>query len=275
MEDLARTSQREAVVVEDLSDRYEGAKRRPVAHSARMLVILASVFGASTARGSAPDSAVVDGPAKTEVVTASVVRDDPKLPRYLSIGDSISGGYRNGLGKALEGKFNVHHRSTRSSGEGKINIAKWLGANGQPGRHWDVISFNFGHWDADRDRATYQGNLEAVIQELKKTGAKLIWVTTCPVPLGFSPAGELTPEGRAQRQTSGVSKKYLNSWALEVIGRHPEISVCDLWQFVVDDQDGVYKEWWAGKDIHFGREAADAQGRYLAAHVERVMATTK
>ena len=40
--------------------------------------------------------------------------DDPTLPRYLFIGDSISGNYGNGLRTALEGKFNLHHPPTNS-----------------------------------------------------------------------------------------------------------------------------------------------------------------
>ena len=198
-------------------------------------------------------------------------RDDPKLPRYLFIGDSISGNYGKGLRGALNGKFNIHHPPTNCgpSGKGKNEIVNWLGGFKQSGRHWDVISFNFGHWDAGNDKTTYQSNLEAVIKELKKTGAELIWATTCPVPRGFPPAGELTKEGKAPRRTSGVMEKYLNPWALEVIGRHPKISVCDQWQFVKDHEGDIYKEWWAGKNVHFGGAAADALGRFLADHVVR------
>jgi acyl-CoA thioesterase-1 len=125
--------------------------------------------------------------------------DDPKLPRYLFIGDSISGNYNNGLRKALAGKFNLHHPPTNCgpSGKGKMSIVEWLGAHQQKGRHWDVISFNFGHWDAGNDKKTYQENLKAVIAQLKKTKAKLIWVTTCPVPKGFLPAGNLAQDGKA------------------------------------------------------------------------------
>ena len=197
--------------------------------------------------------------------------DDPKLPRYLFIGDSISGNYGKGLRSALNGKFNIHHPPTNCgpSGKGKNEIVNWLGGFKQSSRHWDVISFNFGHWDAGNDKTTYQYNLEAVIKELKKTGAELIWATTCPVPRGFPPAGELTQQGKAPRRTSGVMEKYLNPWALEVIGRHPKISVCDQWQFVKDHEGDIYKEWWAGKNVHFGGAAADALGRFLADHVVR------
>lgn len=199
--------------------------------------------------------------------------DDPKLPRYLFIGDSISGNYNRGLRKALDGQFNIHHPPTNCgpSGKGKTSIVEWLGGYSQKSRHWDVISFNFGHWDAGNDKATYQANLEAVIHELKKTGAKLVWVTTCPVPRGFPPAGDLTRAGKAPRRTSGVMQKYLNPWAKQVIGRHPEIAVCDQWQFVKDHEDDTYQKWWTGKNVHFKGRPSDALGELLAEHVRKVL----
>jgi len=199
--------------------------------------------------------------------------DDPTLPRYLFIGDSISGNYNNGLRKSLDGKYNIHHPPTNCgpSGKGKNSIVEWLGGYKQKGRHWDVISFNFGHWDAGNNKATYQANLESVIAELKKTNAKLIWVTTCPVPIGYPPADDLADDGKAPRRTSGVMAKYLNPWALEVMQRHPQISICDHWQFTKDHEADLYKRWLAGKNVHFGGELADALGRVLAEHVEKQM----
>lgn len=199
--------------------------------------------------------------------------DDPHLPRYLVIGDSISGNYDRGLRQALKGRFNVHHPPTNCgpSGKGKGNVVAWLGAYEEPGRQWDVISFNFGHWDAGNTRAKYQENLEAVVAHLKRTGAKLIWVSTCPVPDGYPPARELQQkksEGlHAPGRTAGVMKKYLNPWALEVIKRHPKISICNQWQFVKDHEDDIYKEWRAGKNVHFGGKQADELGKYLATFV--------
>ena len=200
--------------------------------------------------------------------------DDPGLPRYLFIGDSISANYDRGLREALKGEFNIHHPPTNCgpSGKGKANIVEWLGAYEEKGRDWDVISFNFGHWEVGRDKETYQSNLEAVIKELKKTDAKLIWVTTCPVPRGFPPSGGLTSDGKAKYRTSGVMEKYLNPWALEVMKRHLEISICDQWQYVKDHEDGIFQEWWAGKNVHFGGEPGDALGRFLAEHVGNVAA---
>ena len=195
--------------------------------------------------------------------------DDPKLPRYLFIGDSISGNYDRGLRAFLAGKFNLHHPPTNCgpSAKGRSSILEWLGAYRQPGRHWDVISFNHGHWDSGNDKASYQANLEKIISELKKTKAKLIWVTTCPVPNGFPPAADLIKEGRSPGRTAGVMEEFLNPWALEVMKKHPDISICDQWQFVKDNEGGIYKEFWAGKDVHFGGEPAQKLGEFLGKHI--------
>ena len=203
--------------------------------------------------------------------------DNPKLPRYLFIGDSISGNYDKGLRESLAGKFNLHHPPTNCgpSAKGATNILNWLGAYDQPGRYWDVISFNHGHWDSKNDKATYQANLERVIAELQKTKAKLIWVTTCPVPNGFDKAGSLDANGKATGRSAGVMQKYLNLWAAEVMARHPDITICDQWQFVKDNAGGLYTDWWAGKNVHFKGAPADALGKFLGQHVAKVMAELK
>jgi hypothetical protein len=103
-----------------------------------------------------------------------------------------------------------------------------------------------------------------VIKQMLPTGAKLIWVTTCPVPNGFEKVGPLSPDGKTPGRTSDIMEKYLNPWAAEVVARYPQISVCDQWQFVKDGADGLYREWWAGTDVHFSGEQAAALGRLLA-----------
>jgi hypothetical protein len=64
--------------------------------------------------------------------------------------------------------------------------------------------------------------------------AKLIWVTTCPVPNGFEKAGPLSPDGKTPGRTSDVMERYLNPWAAEVVARYPQVFVCDQWQLVKD-----------------------------------------
>jgi len=73
-----------------------------------------------------------------------------------------------------------------------------------------VISFNFGHWDSGNTKEQYQENLESVVRQLKPTGAKLIWVTTCPVPDGYEKAGALGAGNKAPGRKAGVMKEYLN-----------------------------------------------------------------
>ena len=95
----------------------------------------------------------VVGQRKGEVIQAKEIHlqpigdqsasDDPTLPRYLFIGDSISGNYDRGLREFLAGKFNLHHPPTNCgpSAKGRSSIVEWLGAYCQPGRHWDAVSY--------------------------------------------------------------------------------------------------------------------------------------
>jgi hypothetical protein len=107
------------------------------------------------------------------------VQDDPKLPRVLLIGDSISRGYTQDVRKAMAGKANVHRAPENcgptANGVKKIEI--WLGDG-----KWDVIHFNFGIHDRKTPAADYEQRLETLIARMKQTGAKLIFATTTPVP---------------------------------------------------------------------------------------------
>ena len=81
----------------------------------------------------------------------------------------------------------------------------------------------------------------------------------------------LTKDGKAPKCTSGVMEKYLNPWALEVMKRHPGISICDQWQYVKDNEAKIYEKFWVSKNVHFGGEPADKLGEFLAAHVLKLM----
>ena len=86
------------------------------------------------------------------------VQDDPKLPRVLLIGDSVSVAYTLDVRKKLAGVANVHRiaangGSTRTA-LGEYGLVRWL----KPGEKWDVIHFNEGLHDLsyrfpdDRDK---------------------------------------------------------------------------------------------------------------------------
>ena len=222
------------------------------------------------------DQVTVQGEKRGETIVAEEIQmlpmgdqaaqDAPGLPRHLFIGDSISGNYSQSLRSALNTRFNIHHPPTNcgSSAKGVANMLYWLGAYDQPGRHWDVISFNFGHWDAGVTKQVYQANLERIIQDLKKTGAQLIWVTTCPVPNGYEHVVEVATSDRAPGRQAGVMERFLNPWAVEVMKRHRDITICDQWQFVKQNTGGVFSEWWQGKNVHFQGAPAEKLGRVLA-----------
>ena len=117
--------------------------------------------------------------ARGSVSAWDYVEDDPKLPRVLLIGDSISRGYTLAVRKALAGKANVHRAPENcgptANGVKKLDI--WLGAG-----KWDLIHFNFGIHDRATKPADYEQRLETIIARLQKTGAKLMWASSTPLP---------------------------------------------------------------------------------------------
>lgn len=129
------------------------------------------------------------------------VADQPGLPRVLLIGDSISIGYTVPVRELLKDKANVHRIPVNGgpTTNGLANLKTWLGDG-----KWDVIHFNWGLHDlkyigadnvnladpkASGSRqqvplAEYEQNLSKLVEQLKATGAKLIWCNTTPVPAG-------------------------------------------------------------------------------------------
>ncbi|MGC4015661.1 MAG: SGNH/GDSL hydrolase family protein [Luteolibacter sp.] len=113
---------------------------------------------------------------------------NPKLPNLLVLGDSLSIGYTLPLRKLLDGKYNTVRAMEKkgapvnceTSTRYLANMDVWLGKT-----KWSVITFNCGHWDTNRvDGAivtpleTYRENLQKIVDRLKKTEARLIWVTS-------------------------------------------------------------------------------------------------
>jgi lysophospholipase L1-like esterase len=133
------------------------------------------------------------------------VKDDPKLPRVLLIGDSVSRGYTQPTRVALAGVANVHRAPANCgpTAAGVKNLEVWLGAG-----KWDVIHFNFGIHDRGTPAADYVNRLEAIVGRLEKTGAKLVWASTTPIP-----------DNPAQKQAArSIVEK--NALAAEVMRKH-------------------------------------------------------
>ena len=113
------------------------------------------------------------------------VTDDPKLPRVLLVGDSISIGYTLPVRRLLEGKANVHRipENGGPTSNGTAKIDKWVEGK------WDVIHFNWGLHDLKLVDGKHQvsledygKNLRELVKKLKATGAKIVWASTTPVP---------------------------------------------------------------------------------------------
>ena len=168
------------------------------------------------------------------------VKDDPKLPRILLIGDSVSRGYTQPTRKALAGKANVHRAPANCgpTASGLKNLDAWLGEG-----KWDVIHFNFGIHDRATPSADYVKRLEEIVVRLEKTGAKLIWASTTPIP-----------DNPAQKQTAqSVVEK--NALAAEVMKKHG-IPTDDLFGAMTPR----LKEFQPPLDVHFTGAGYDFLG---------------
>ncbi|MBI5693785.1 MAG: SGNH/GDSL hydrolase family protein [Verrucomicrobia bacterium] len=184
--------------------------------------------------------------------------DVPGLPRVLLIGDSISIGYTLPVRAALQGKANVHRPPGNCSSTGYTlsKLEEWLG----PGR-WDVIHFNWGLHDAKLPPEgvrhappdVYERNLRQLVARLKATGARLIWASTTPVPMG----GNLAPN----RRFDSVDK--YNAIAAKVMA---ELGV------VTNDLNAAIAphvaKFGRPNDVHFSAEGS----AFLAGHVARSVA---
>ena len=140
-------------------------------------------------------------PGDTSKANQAPATDDPKLPRVMIIGDSISVGYTDEVRRLLAGKANVHRVAGNAgpSSSGVQKLKEWLApTNGT----WDVIHFNFGLHDLklctggrnNQPYATsdghqvsledYEKNLSQIVATFKATEAALVWCSTTPVPTG-------------------------------------------------------------------------------------------
>jgi acyl-CoA thioesterase-1 len=192
------------------------------------------------------------------------IADDPKLPRVLLIGDSISMGYTVPVRNLLKGKANIH-RIPENGGpttNGVAKLEKWLG-----NAKWDVIHFNWGLHDLkvmpDGQRQVppdaYEKNLRELVQRLKATGARLIWASTTPVP-----AGKLNPA----RKPSDVT--VYNAIAKRIMEEN-QIATDDLYRFALPQLTKIQQP----ANVHFTANGSEALASQVASSIEKALAQTK
>ncbi|HEU0228338.1 MAG TPA: SGNH/GDSL hydrolase family protein [Arachidicoccus soli] len=142
----------------------------------------------------------------------------------LIIGDSISIGYTPFIQKALPG-VNIEHNPGNggSTLRGVQSIEKWLG-----NREWDVVMFNFGlhdmvykdslnKYDVVNGKIAvsledYRKNLQTIVDKLRETTAKLIFITTTTVPENAAGRKVESPA-----QYNRVAKEVMKKNGIEVL----------------------------------------------------------
>ncbi len=189
------------------------------------------------------------------------------LPKALLIGDSIRMGYGPHTAELLKGVVDVHgvEENCGPTIRGLERLDAWLGEG-----RWDVIHFNFGLHDLkyvneqgeavrpDEGRRQvepdqYEKNLDEIVTRLKRTGAKLIFATTTPVP-----------EGTGIR-VQGDAAEY-NRIALRVMEKHG-VQVNDLYGFAKPRLEELQNP----RDVHFKPEGYRALAEQAAAAIRAAL----
>lgn len=198
------------------------------------------------------------------------VKDEPGLPRVLLIGDSISIGYTVAVRDELKGKANVHRPLTNCGPtiRGLEAIDSWLGDS-----KWDVIHFNWGLHDLKymgpqgqnlaapgSDGAhqqvpidEYEKNLRTLVARMKKTGAKLIWCATTPVP-----------EGAAGRVV-GDAAKY-NAVAAKIMSENG-VAIDDLYAFAKPQLADIQLK----ANVHFSPDGSKTLAKQVAKSISAAL----
>jgi acyl-CoA thioesterase-1 len=189
------------------------------------------------------------------------IKDTPGLPRVLLIGDSISIGYTLPVRKLLAGRANLHRISGNAgpTSNGVFLIDSWLGTT-----KWDVIHFNFGLHDLKRledgnqqiPLDAYERYLGLIVRRLKRTGAKLVWATTTPVPVGTV---------SSPRVPADVP---LYNAAASRIMKENGIAVNDLYSFALSRLGQIQRP----VNVHFTQSGSEQLGQQVAAAVEKALA---
>lgn len=182
------------------------------------------------------------------------VADDPKLPRVLLIGDSVSRGYTLPTRRALAGVANVHRAPANCgpTASGLKNLDVWLGDG-----KWDLIHFNFGIHDRGTPLKDYAARLEQIAERLQKTGAKVVWASTTPIP-----------DNPAQKQTAASIVERNDAAA--VLMKRRGIPVDDLFTAIAPRLQELQNP----NDVHFKPAGYDFLGAQVAAAIRAQLPTT-
>ncbi|MEI6659385.1 MAG: SGNH/GDSL hydrolase family protein, partial [Planctomycetota bacterium] len=148
---------------------------------------------------------------------------------------------------------------------GLEQVENWIGTS-----TWDVIHFNFGLHDikhvgdagaaVDREVGhrqveldAYRDNLRAIVKRLERTGARLIWCTTTPVPEG------------AKGRVPGDEVAY-NAVAAEVM-KEAGVEINDLHAFAAPRMADIGKP----ADVHYTAQGSQTLASEVARRIEAAL----
>ena len=202
----------------------------------------------------------------------------PAKKRVLILGDSISIGYTPFVKEMLK-EIAVVVRPTAGGGKdencegttkGAKEIARWTALEGGA---WDVIHFNFGLHDLKRVDAktgknsndagdprqaepeAYEKNLREIVGTLKKTGARLVFATTTPVP-----------EGRSSPLRDAEDPPRYNAIARKIMEENGVV-VNDLYAFALPRLKDIQRP----QNVHFTGEGSKLLAGEVVRHIRQAL----
>lgn len=169
--------------------------------------------------------------------------EEKNPPQVLFLGDQVHRKSVQAAAKELGDRMNIHYPQDAASDSGTAlaKIDELLGE-----KDWDMIYLNFGIGDLFyKDPATreirvmskhsggvrvstpgqYEKQLDALVQRLKTTGAKLIWGHTTPmVNVDFFPSyyGNLL-DANAEREYNAIAARVMTNHKIPVLDLHGHV----------------------------------------------------
>lgn len=193
------------------------------------------------------------------------------LRRMLVLGDEVSLSYLHNLRKEFAGKYLIHHPPENC--RGTVNwerLPMWLGPYRQPGYQWDVVIFNLGLGDLNTETAAYRAALKSILPQLQATKAKLIWLSTTPLPNGWE-ANAVSTGKKLSHSEAQAKIKELNATASEEISVAGHISQVDLSREFEINLGTSFAKWAAGRSPMLGREQSELVAERLEQTIDEVL----
>lgn len=190
------------------------------------------------------------------------------VPRMLILGDEVSLSYLHNLRKEFAGKYLIHHPPENCRGTTNWErLPMWLGPYRQAGYEWDVIVFNFGLGDLNTESSAYRAALKSIVPQLRATKAKLIWLSTTPLPNGWE--ANPTSTGKKMSRIEAQAKiKELNAIASEEVKTAGDVLAIDLSSAIESELETRFANWSSGRSPMFNREQSELMAKQLGQILE-------